>query len=163
MTNLYIDRHGNTHINDTGYFATKKSCFAIIEKDEKILLTFPKKQIVGEFPGGFVERGEGLETSLSREFFEETGLNIEFGKSSKQLTQDVLYFADDIRPNGEFWNYRQIFLFFDFNKLNISQPSFPWQTPEGGYAGWYSKHDFLTGNVPLNYMHKQALSKILGF
>ena len=57
------------------------SVCGILEEKNKILLI--KNDYKTSLPGGLVRQGEELETALKREFFEETGLNIDVVKFLK--------------------------------------------------------------------------------
>lgn len=53
----------------------RPSAYGILIEDNEILLT---RQYVGyEFPGGGIEIGETIQDAVKREFFEETGLDVE--------------------------------------------------------------------------------------
>jgi len=58
----------------------RPAAYAILIKDNKILLMRMKRTEKYFFPGGGVEKGEKLEDGLRREAREETGLEIEINK-----------------------------------------------------------------------------------
>ncbi|MDX9893225.1 MAG: NUDIX domain-containing protein [Patescibacteria group bacterium] len=63
---------------DSSELTFRPSVYGILIKDNKVLLS---KQWDGyDFPGGGVNIDETLEQTLKREFFEETGLQVEPGK-----------------------------------------------------------------------------------
>jgi mutator protein MutT len=89
---------------------------AVIEKDEKILITRRKSEShlgdYWEFPGGKRENGEDLESCLIREIREELGIDIRIGGEVLAIDYDypdrkvALHFfrcewkGGDLRPEG---------------------------------------------------------------
>jgi ADP-ribose pyrophosphatase YjhB (NUDIX family) len=75
---------------------------AVIEKDGKILLIKRVKpdETYWVFPGGGVEAGENLENALTREVFEETGLQIQVGAL---IYSRFFKFAGDGNEQEEFY------------------------------------------------------------
>lgn len=89
-----IDDFGNEHIVAEEELIDRTSAYGILVKDGKLLLVQDKNSKTWEFPGGGLEKGESKEEGLVREFFEETGLNID-KKSIKffKYFQDYFYSA----------------------------------------------------------------------
>lgn len=54
-------------------------CFAYDKENKKVLMVYNQDAHMWSLPGGLVEDGETLEETAKREFFEETGMQIEVG------------------------------------------------------------------------------------
>ena len=73
----------------------RPAAYAILIKDNKILLMRMKRTEKYFFPGGGVEKGEKLEDGLRREAREETGLEIEINKFFYLCTSKTLDLISD--------------------------------------------------------------------
>jgi len=75
--NLYRNLQGRLHIKPYDRVAVPRtSAYGITIIDNKILLVQAVWSTFLELPGGKVEKGEDLVTTLRREFAEETGYNV---------------------------------------------------------------------------------------
>ncbi|MGB0757233.1 MAG: NUDIX domain-containing protein [Patescibacteria group bacterium] len=74
-TVICVDKDKNEHEVDVKDLVWRPSVYGVYIQDEKILLS---KQWDGyDFPGGGIDIHETIDEALRREFFEETGMNIE--------------------------------------------------------------------------------------
>ena len=75
-----IDGFGEEHVVPESELIDRVSSYGILIKDSKLLLIQDKNSKTWEFPGGGLEKGESKEEGLVREFFEETGLEVDPSK-----------------------------------------------------------------------------------
>lgn len=116
MDNLFFNRKGRPKYVDDVIPAYKNGYFALLVKENKILLTYPPGVGVPEFPGGSIRRSENFRDCLFRKLYEETGVEFMLDKGVRQFEQTVNYFADDEKPSGMFYIYHQ---FLWFMKLTL--------------------------------------------
>lgn len=74
------DKFGKEYSVPKDQLQLRLSVCGILVRGEKVLLIKDQSSQKWELPGGGVELGESINDALSREFLEETGLNIEKGK-----------------------------------------------------------------------------------
>jgi len=75
---IYRDRHNKEGVIDASELQFRPSVYAIIIKDNKVLLS---RQWDGhDFPGGGIDKGEIIMDALKRETYEEIGIKIESGE-----------------------------------------------------------------------------------
>lgn len=77
MSDIFYDRRGHEKYADEIIPLHQKGYFAILVKDEKVLVTYPPQVSVPEFPGGTVSRREDFRGCLYRKLYEETGIEFE--------------------------------------------------------------------------------------
>lgn len=95
MSDIFYDRRGHEKYADEIIPLHQKGYFAILVKDEKVLVTYPPQVSVPEFPGGTVSRREDFRGCLYRKLYEETGIEFELDWGEKSYQQIVNYFAED--------------------------------------------------------------------
>lgn len=84
----------------------RPSVYGLLIEDDKILLT---RQWDGyDFPGGGIDIDETIEEALKREFFEETGLEVE---PIMPVHSETDFFNPDYadKYKGQFWNCLMIY------------------------------------------------------
>ena len=134
MSDIFYDRRGHEKYADEIIPLHQKGYFAILVKDEKVLVTYPPQVSVPEFPGGTVSRREDFRGCLYRKLYEETGIEFELDWGEKSYQQIVNYFAEDARPFGEYCVYDQTFIVYDASSYGFDTSVSPWRTPENGNA-----------------------------
>lgn len=159
MSEPFYDRFGKKHFPEEGQPFPRRAAYAVVVRDGKILLTSKPRGDCWEFPGGGIDRGEEVRCCLLRELFEESGYDIELGRGDVEVRQKVNFFADYIRPAGEFWVYDQLFMLYDGQRYNFQLKEGIWKTPENGTARWANLEEVLSGEISLNFCHKQALNQ----
>lgn len=91
-------------------YDTRLAAYAVIVRDEQILLTWFNGKGNGKagwtLPGGGVEYGESVENGVVREVFEETGYHVALGAP---LTTDSFAVADDGRDRP----FKSVRILFD--------------------------------------------------
>ena len=105
MVEVFYDRRGKEKYADDVIPFEQKGYFAILVKDDRVLVTYPPQVSVPEFPGGSAGRREDFRGCLFRKLFEETGIEFMLDGGLRKYEQNVNYFADDARPFGEFCKY----------------------------------------------------------
>jgi len=97
----FQDCHGNEHELPEGRtFSRRPSAYALIEKDNKILLIKGKQHRLWELPGGGINPGELILEGLIREVFEETGYKVSAKASLPFHIGENLFYAQDV---DEYW------------------------------------------------------------
>lgn len=91
MSDIFYDRRGHEKYADEIIPLHQKGYFAILVKDEKVLVTYPPQVSVPEFPGGTVSRREDFRGCLYRKLYEETGIEFELDWGEKSYQQIVNY------------------------------------------------------------------------
>lgn len=160
MVEVFYDRKGREKYADDIIPIRQKGYFAILVKDEKVLVTYPPQVKVPEFPGGAVSRREDFRGCLFRKLFEETGIEFMLDFGVNQFEQDINYFAEDARPFGEFCVYNQTFIVYDASSYGFDTDVDMWRTPENGMAAWVDINDIFEGKTKINYAHWQAFQKL---
>ncbi len=161
MDKIFFNRRGREKYADDVVPVEKTGYFALLIKDHKVLLTYPPQVSVPEFPGGSCKRREDFRDCLFRKLYEETGVEFMLDKGETSYEQTVNYFADDERPDGTFYIYRQIFIVYDASSYGFDIDVPRWKTPENGYAQWVDLEDIFEGRVKVNYCHWTALQKLV--
>lgn len=77
-------------------FSWRPSAYALIEKDNKILMIKSKQHGKWELPGGEIGLNETLNDGLKREVFEETGYRITTSDKVPISIEDRFFYAKDI-------------------------------------------------------------------
>ena len=160
MSEAFVDRFGRQHYAEEGLATPRTAYYMIIIKNRQVLLSALPRFDLFEFPGGGLNRGENYKTCLKRELYEETGYDFALGNGQAELRQKVNFFADDIRPRGEYWHYDQVFMVYDAAAYGIKIKEGEWTTPENGKAKWVDVAEIDSGKLPLNYCHKMAWDKL---
>ena len=159
MSEAFYDRFGKKHYPDDGQAFPRRAAYAVVVREGKVLLTAKPRGDCWEFPGGGVDRGDDVRSCLYRELFEESGYDIELGRGEQEVRQTINFFADYIRPAGEFWHYDQIFCLYDGRQYGFELKEGIWNTPENGSARWTDLEVLRSGNIPINYCHKRAFEQ----
>lgn len=95
------DIYGNITEVDVDELKFRPSAYGILIEDGKVLLS---SQYDGyDFPGGGVEVGETIEEALTREYFEETGFEVEVGDPVHAVSS-FFHPAHSKKHKNEFWN-----------------------------------------------------------
>lgn len=160
MDEVFYDRRGKEKYADDIIPVEQKGYFAILVKDEKVLVTYPPQVNVPEFPGGSVSRREDFRGCLFRKLFEETGIEFMLDAGVKQYEQDINYFAEDARPYGEFCKYNMTFIVYDASSYGFDTCRGMWKTPENGLAAWININDIFEAKTRINYAHWQAFQNL---
>lgn len=160
MNNLFYDRRGKTKYADDIIPVHQKGYFAILLKDDKVLVTYPPQVNVPEFPGGSVSRREDFRDCLFRKLYEETGIEFMLDYGTKEFHQEINYFAEDARPYGMYCIYDQTFIVYDASSYGFDTDVEPWRTPENGSAAWVAVEDIFSGKIKVNYAHWQAVQAL---
>lgn len=163
MTDIFYDRYGKKIFADDVTPVRKTGYFAVLTKNNKVLITYPQGSSVPEFPGGSIRRDENFRECLFRKLYEETGLDFMLDKSEKEYRHIFNYFADDEKPRGNFYIYDQIFWVYDADKYGFEETSETWKTPENSKAAWIAVSDIISGAIKINYAHWQAFKKLFDY
>ena len=111
----------------------RETCFGLYMKDNKILVTYDKKNDQYSLIGGGIEEGENKEDTLRREFLEEVGIKI---KNIKEfITIDCFWLAGGDYPMESLANFYLVdideyldiecesyYEFVDIDKLELPLP-----------------------------------------
>lgn len=162
MSEVFFDRTGKQKYADDIIPVSQKGYFAILVKDDKVLVTYPPLVDTPEFPGGTVSRKEDFRSCLFRKLYEETGIEFMLDKGERQFQQEINYFAEDARPFGEFCRYDQTFIVYDASSYGFDTNREFWKTPENGRAGWVDIKEIFLGNIRINYTHWKAFKSLFG-
>lgn len=162
MSEVFFDRQGNKKYADDIIPIHQKGYFAILVKDNKVLVTYPPMVKVPEFPGGTVGRREDFRACLYRKLYEETGIEFMLDTGERQFNQEINYFAEDARPFGEYCLYDQTYIVYDASSYGFDTNKAGWRTPENGVAAWINIKDIFLGNAKINYAHWQAFQALFG-
>jgi 8-oxo-dGTP pyrophosphatase MutT (NUDIX family) len=105
--NIFKDRKGNEKIKPDGREVTKRvAAYGIAIEESKILFVKPAWKQELDLPGGGIERKETVIEGLKREFYEETGMDIEILNKEPVGVKTQLFYADDI---DKYFDSRQYF------------------------------------------------------
>ena len=160
MVEFFYDRRGKEKYADDVIPFEQKGYFAILVKDDRVLVTYPPQVSVPEFPGGSAGRREDFRGCLFRKLFEETGIEFMLDGGLRKYEQNVNYFADDARPFGEFCKYDMTFIVYDASSYGFDTGKERWKTPENGLAAWLDINDIFEGKTKINYAHWLAFQKL---
>ena len=160
MDNLYYNRYGQTKFASDIIPMHQKGYFAILIKDNKVLLTYPPQVDLPEFPGGSISRREDFRDCLYRKLYEETGLDFMLDYGVKEFSQTINYFADDAKPNGVYCIYEQMFIVYDASSYGFDTQKENWKTPENGKASWIALEDIISKKIKINYTHWLAVQNL---
>ncbi len=160
MNNMYFDRYGKQKYGEDIIPTHQKGYFAILLKDDKVLLTYPPQVDLPEFPGGSISRREDFRDCLYRKLYEETGIDFMLDYGMKEFSQTINYFADDAKPNGVYCIYEQMFIVYDASSYGFETNQNLWKTPENGKAEWVNVQDILSQKVKINYTHWLAVQNL---
>ena len=95
------DIYGNTRDIEPDKLQFRPSVYGLLIEEGKLLLS---KQYDGyDFAGGGVELGETMQEALIREFFEETGFEVEVGEPI-HCESSFFHPAHSKKHKDEFWN-----------------------------------------------------------
>lgn len=160
MADVFYSRAGIKKFADDIVPVVKVGYFALLFKDNHLLLTYSPHAKIPEFPGGEVLRNENYRDCLFRKLYEQTGFDFMLDKGMKKVEQTVNCFDENERQSGKFCIYRQIFLLYNADKFDFDINVPKWKTPENGYAEWVRFDDLLNEKVKLSYFHSLALKKL---
>ena len=161
MSEIFYSRTGKAKYADDVIPTKQKGYFAVLLKDDKVLVTYPPQVNIPEFPGGTISRKEELRDCLYRKLYEETGLDFMLSHGVKEYNQVINYFAEDAKPEGVYCIYDQTFIVYDASLYGFDTNIEEWRTPENGRAVWVSIKDIISGEFDINYIHKQAFLQLL--
>lgn len=94
----------------------RKTCYGIVLKDDKLLLTHNKNTDEFSLIGGGVEAGESLEQGLKREFLEESGYKI------KELSEFVNVDCFWTKRNGRKMETDANFMLVKVDENDVQKP-----------------------------------------
>ena len=160
MDNVFVDAKGREVFADDIVPAVEKGNFALLIRDDKILLHYPLKSDVPEIIGGVCQRGENPRDNMSRLIYEQTGLDITPSEAEKHLEQEVDYVDCTVTGTNPFMRYCQVFEVFDVAAYWPDDGRLKWSAPDGGCAEWVDVDEVLSGKVKINYWHFAAMQKI---
>lgn len=159
MSEPFYDRSGRKHYPDDGQAFPRRAAYAVVVREGKVLLTAKPRGDFWEFPGGGIDRGDDVHSCLYRELYEESGYDIELGRGDEEICQRVNFFADYIRPAGEYWVYDQVFRLYNGEQYGFELKDGIWKTPENGAARWVDLEAVRSESIPVNYCHKLAFDQ----
>ena len=159
MYDMFFDRYGKRRFLGESIPISKKGFFAILLKDDKVLVTVPPNSELPEFPGGHKQRGEDLRSCLYRKLYEETGVDFMLGEGARKFSQVVNYF-DIEEKKGTFYIYDQTFIVYDAEKYGFNTKAKPRVAPDGAKSYWLKVKDITSGKVGLSYMHGLAFGEM---
>lgn len=123
-TVLCRDKDGNKEEIPVEKLSFRPSIYAIIIKEEKVLLV---PQWDGyDFPGGGIDLGETLDEAFEREVWEETGLHVKRG--------ELLASEDDFYMRGKDFPCHSILLYYTCKEISGEVSSKNFSEEEKGYA-----------------------------
>lgn len=160
MSDIFYDRRGKPKYADDIIPVQQKGYFAILLKDDKVLVTYPPQVNVPEFPGGTLSRKEDFRECLFRKLYEETGIDFMLDYGLREFHQEINYFADDARPYGTYCIYDQTFIVYDASSYGFDTNVEAWKTPENGMAAWIAVEDIFSAKTKVNYAHWQAVQAL---
>lgn len=151
---IFYDRWGN--IKQPGkddIVRDRTGAFAITIAKGHLLLTWQSHAPeVPELPGGGVDDGEDTWTAMTREFYEEAGINLTVPESAIAYKQYIGYYADDL---NEYWRYTQSYFLLQGTDIDLLFFSGEKRSPEDGKVMWIDLAD--TKTMPIHYCHSLAL------
>ena len=161
MSEMFFDRYGNKKFIGDAIPISKKGYFAVLLKDDKILVTVPPQSDVPEFPGGYKQRSEDMQQCLYRKLYEETGVDFVLGEGMKLFDQVVRYY-DIEEKKGTFYIYDQTFVVYDASSYGFDTKAKSWVAPDGSAVYWLKIQDVASGALKLSYMHGKAFEELFG-
>ncbi len=97
-------------------FSWRPSAYALVKRDDQVLLMRAKQHGRWELPGGGINLGEKVLDGLVREVFEETGYQIKATNKVPYYLHEDFFYAPDVDK------YRQtLLMFFDARLVNAKQ------------------------------------------
>ena len=142
---MQIDSRLN-EIDDCLYRVATK---AIIVQDEQVLLVQETPEMWWGFPGGGVDHGEPIETSLVREIEEELGVPAKEVSSDFKIAHYSIGTVVDTIPRMN--------IFF-----RVTLPEEHLQKTDHVAAwGWFTKDKFLELNMSPSYADREALADVI--
>lgn len=159
MDSPFYDRHGKEKFINDEIPSHKKGYFAILVKDNKVLITYPPDVDVPEFPGGSVRRKEDYRGCLYRKLYEETGIEFMLGEGVDSFFQTIECY-DDAKPDGEYFIYEQTFIVYDASSFGFDTSRKMWKTPENGKAAWIDINNISSEKLKINYGHWLAFQEL---
>lgn len=160
MADEYYDRWGKIHYGDDAVPVKKRGFFAVLVKDEKVLLTYPSHIKVPEFPGGSMRRDENFRDCLFRKLYEETGIDFMLDKTDKAFHQVINTFDEQDRPYGIYYIYDQTYYLYDASSYGFDVHRTQWKTPENSTAVWVALEDIVSGKTKINFAHWKAVQNL---
>jgi len=152
--NIFKDRKGNTKIKPEDDKVNKRtSAYGIAINKNKILLVKPTWKQEFDLPGGGIETKESLTDCLQREFYEETGMNIESLSTNPVAIEEELFYADDI---NKYFDSKQCFFL-----VNITTIDYLWKADEKEIQEiiWYDIKDI--NNTKIKHNIKKTHLKVI--
>lgn len=122
---------------------------AIVVYEDKVLLVKEIPEMWWSFPGGGVDHGESVETSLVRELTEELGVTVE----DIQTDFKIVYHMIGAIING----IPRMNMFY---KVNIS-PSAIKDSDDVDAAKWFNWEEFMSIHMGPSYDDRSRLSEII--
>ena len=127
-------------------FSWRPSAYALITKEDKVLLIKARQHGRWELPGGGIELGELVTDGLIREVFEETGYKIKLENNCPVYFENNFFYAPDI---NDFFETLPLVFLAKLESINQIKSYIDFEN-EVYEIKW----------VPLNELHKFELQPI---
>lgn len=122
---------------------------AIVVHDDKVLLVREIPEMWWGFPGGGVDYGENIQTSLVRELVEELGVKPDDVRSDFKIVHHTIGAIVDGIPRMNL-----------FYKVNI-HPSAVISTDDVAESRWFSKDEFMNPHMSPSYRDRSKLAEVI--